>query len=190
LTIWLVGIKGIYAVYMRPNATPAGESYTLSAQVTIKAPHGEGADRFVVTNLQSAVADAIWVQSARVDAPPEDPQADYISFTFDPLVMDAAAFGALRRGNLDFATTANDLRAYTWRAGEAVKLFTFANGGTERGSVTLLENDDPFLAPNSAGTNPGNQIAILGLDVDNAYVGNYTAASEQAPGIFLPLINR
>lgn len=61
--------NGAYAVYMRPNVTPEGLNLTLTSQVTIKVPHAADADRFAVSNLQSAVAGTEWAQSSRVDAP-------------------------------------------------------------------------------------------------------------------------
>src|SRR5205823_2480127 len=153
------GNDGLYVVYMRPNTTPAHGGYTYSAQVTIKVPHGEGETRFVVTNLQSAVADTVWAQRSRIDAPAEAPGADYISFELDPQL--------------------SALNAIAWQAGEEVKVFTFENSGSYHGPLALLDGCDPFLASNSAGTNPGNQIAILGLGGDNAYIGNYDAQVEQ-----------
>lgn len=41
-----------------------------------------------------------------------------------------------------------------------------------------MENRDPFnQLPNSASADPGNQIDVLGLAMDNAYVGNYGQGS-------------
>lgn len=192
--------EGRYIVAMRPNVTPPGEPRTLSAQVTFKVPHREGAERFVVADLQSAVADAIWVEAGRVDAPVEDPAADYLTFAFDANVIDSAAVAAIVNAAASSEAPrevplANNLGAYHWRAGEEIQLFSFTNGAVGNGvdegeSVTLLEHDDPFLAPNSLGTNPLNQITILGLDAENAYIGNYSEASSRFTDIFLPFIRR
>ena len=187
----LIEEEGRYVVAMRATVTPAGDAQTLSGQVTIKVPHAEGPDRFVVTDLQPAVESAIWVESGRTDAPSEDPQVDYISFAFNAVVVDSQMVQALRSANAASAITprANDLSAYAWQAGVAIPVFSFANGGDGQGegTVALLADNDPFLAPNSAGTNPINQIAILGIDTENAYLGNYNTA---ATDIYLPLINR
>ncbi|MCE7982233.1 MAG: cadherin [Caldilinea sp. CFX5] len=150
--------NGAYAVYMRPNVTPEGLNLTLTSQVTIKAPHADGDARFEVSNLQSAVDGADWAQSSRVDAPSEDGSADYISFTVN--------------------FTDGNHRAYQWVAGQEIKLFTFTNGGACLGAVSLLDNGDTFArSGNSANTNPGNQIDVLGIDRNNAYVGNYGEAA-------------
>lgn len=174
--------NGAYAVYMRPNVTPDGLNLTLTSQVTIKALHAVGAERFEVTNVQSSVAGAEWTQSSRVDAPSEDSKADYISFTVN--------------------FTDGNHRLYQWAEGQEIKLFTFANGGACLGAINLLDNADSFArSGNSANTNPGNQIDVLGIDRNNAYVGNYgTAANcgtqeeekegQTAAKVFMPLIQR
>lgn len=172
---------GAYAVYMRPNVTPDGLNLTLTSQVTVKVPHAAGAERFEIANIQSTLASAEWTQSSRVDAPSEDGGADYISFTVN--------------------FTDGNHRAYPWAEGQEIKLFTFANGGACLGAVSLLENADTFArGSNSANTNPGNQIDVLGIDRNNAYVGNYGDAAdcsaqtpreeETATKVFMPLIQR
>jgi hypothetical protein len=144
---------GRYTVSMRSTVTPAHPALTIAAQVTIKVPHGVGGERFVVTDLQNHVADTRWTARSRVDAPKEDRGADYISF------------------ELSFPT--QNFAAIRWQAGQAVKLFSFANSGACLNAVRLLENNDPFMPPNSIGTNPGNQIDILGLTAGNRYTGVY-----------------
>lgn len=150
--------NGAYAVYMRPNMTPEGLNLTLTSQVTIKVPHGVDANRFAVSNLQSAVAGTEWSQTSRVDAPSEDSNADYLSFTVN--------------------FTDGNHRVYQWAEGQEIKLFTFTNGGACLGTVNLLDNGDSFArSGNSVNTNPGNQIDVLGIDRNNAYVGNYGDAA-------------
>lgn len=172
--------NGAYAVYMRPNITPEGLNLTLTSQVTIKAPHADGAERFEVSNVQNAIAGAEWVQSSRVDAPSEDSGADYISFTVN--------------------FTDGNHRLYQWTEGQEIKLFTFGNGGACLGAVSLLDNADSFArGSNSVNTNPGNQIDVLGIDRNNAYIGNYGAAANcsgdtpreeenAARKLFMPLV--
>ena len=111
----------------------------------------------------------------------EDATADYLSFTV-----------AFPDGNH---------RAYAWKEGEAVEVFSFANTGACLAAVELLDNSDPFMAAeNSMSTNPGNQIDVMGLDEGSVYLGNYDTGSAdcttpdgkvvQKSFIFLPLINR
>jgi len=173
--------EGVYAVYMRSNVTPEGLNLTLTSQVTIKAPHGANADRFAVASVQSAVAGTEWAQSSRVDAPAEDGSADYLSFTVN--------------------FTDGNHRVYQWAEGQEIKLFTFANGGACLGAVSLMDNADSFArSGNSANTNPGNQVDVLGIDRNNAYVGNYGDVADcgaQTPReetvvnkVFMPLIQQ
>ncbi|MEZ4861096.1 MAG: hypothetical protein R3C14_07315 [Caldilineaceae bacterium] len=174
--------EGVYALYMRSNVTPDGLNLTLTSQVTIKVPHAGDGSRFTVADLQNLVAGTEWAQTSRVDAPREDANADYISFTV--------------------TFTDGDHRVYQWAEGQEIKLFTFANEGACLGSVSLMENGDTFNnARNSANTNPGNQIDVLGIDNDNAYLGNYGSAADcgartqpdeesMLNKIFMPLIQQ
>jgi|GEM_PF-1266028 len=152
----LVLIGDTYEVYMTPDITPDAPSLTLTAQVTIRAPHGVGANAFSVINLQSTVAGTEWSLGSRINAPAEEPTIDYLSF--------------------GVAFPANDRGAFGWTANQEIKVFTFQNGGPCLGPLALFNNDtDPFIDPNSAGTNPGNQITVMGIDKldENAYIGNY-----------------
>ena len=173
--------NGRYAVYMKPNASPEAFNLTLTSQVTLKVPHGVDSSRFTVADIQNGVAGASWSATSRIDAPAEDRNADYISFTVE-----------FPEGNH---------QAYQWKAGEEVEVFTFANAGSCLGAVTLLENSDPFMAPvNSANTNPGNQIDVLGFREGNLYASNYGSAADcsvQAVDVetllnkvFMPLVTR
>ncbi|MEZ4664534.1 MAG: hypothetical protein R2911_43935 [Caldilineaceae bacterium] len=157
---------GIYDVFMRPNVTPASPNETTTSQVTIKVPHATGVDRFVPQPSPLFVPGLYlgekvgpsWGQGSRVDAPADDPLLtqpyDYISF--------------------DLTIGAN-AGAFAWAAGTEVRVFSFTNTGACQGAVTLLENTDPFMPPNLAGTNPGNQIAVrgIGTTTDNDYIGTY-----------------
>ncbi|MFN3786610.1 MAG: cadherin, partial [Thiothrix sp.] len=127
---------------------------SLTGQVTIKAPHAAG---FKVTNLVSTVEGANWVEASRVDAPTEDAQSDYISFSFVGLQGDSA-------------------RNFAWQAGKEQVVFTFQNAGGCVDGVALMANQDPFnVEKNSANTNPGNQFTNLGWGAvsENHYTGNY-----------------
>ena len=126
-----------YELYMRPDMTPSAPNLTLTAQVTIKVPHGTGLDRFVIADLQSAVLGTIWAASSRVDAPTEAPGFDYLSFVVD--------------------FPGGDRSIFKWTANQEIKLFSFKNSGACLGALSLIDNDtDPFnKLPNSVGTNPG-----------------------------------
>jgi len=173
--------NGRYAVYMQPNASPEQYNLTLTGQVTLKVPHGVDADSFKVIDIQNGVQGANWSSTSRINAPSEDQNADYISFTVE-----------FPEGNH---------QAYQWKAGEEIEVFSFANEGTCLGSVALLDNSDPFMAPvNSANTNPGNQIDVLGFREGNLYANNYGDAANCGAEvvdvdtlinkIFMPLVNR
>jgi hypothetical protein len=151
---------------MRPTVNATGPALTLTAQVTLKVPHTTGADRFLVAGMVSNVAGTEWTESSRIDAPIEDINADYISFTL-----------AFPNGNH---------QAIAWQAHEEIKLFSFVNAGTCQGAVGLLSNGDPFTSDivagriNSANTNPGNQIDVLNLGEGNLYNGNYGSTADCA----------
>ncbi|MEZ4706750.1 MAG: hypothetical protein R3A44_06075 [Caldilineaceae bacterium] len=149
---------GRFIVSMRPNVTPHAPNQSLSAQVTIKVPHAAGTDRFVVRNPQPAVSGTFWVPLSRVDAPVENRHFDYISF--------------------EVSYTQNDRTVFGWTGGQEIDVFSFENSGPCLGAVYLMTNGDLFMPPpggaNSTGTNPGNYIAVRGLNEndDNDYIGN------------------
>ncbi|MEZ4861099.1 MAG: hypothetical protein R3C14_07330 [Caldilineaceae bacterium] len=144
-----------YEVYMRPTAQPLPLNQTGTVQVTLKAPHVAGAGAFTVTNL-IPYTDTTWTVDSRVTAPSEAPGYDYLSL------------------QVTFPT--NNAQTFDWQNGVERLVFSFANGGVCAGPVTLMENNDPFhLLPNSAGTNPGQQIDVFGLgnDPGNDFLGVY-----------------
>lgn len=144
-----------YEVYMRPSHTIETPNRTMTSQVTIKVPHATGDDRFQVEDINSIVDGTSWQATSRIDAPEEAANADYLSFT------------------LEFPLGEHD--AYEWIGDEEIKVFTFKNAGTCQGAALLIDNDDPFMAPNSASTNPGNQVDVLVLSTaeEVSYIGNY-----------------
>jgi hypothetical protein len=142
----------LYEVYMR-SLTTLTNSLTLTAQVTIKAPHGEGIYRFAPTALASAMAGTEWRQAQRVDAPAAAPQFDYLAFRHIPT------------GTAD---------AYTWRGGVEQVVFRFRNQGVCLGAIVLITADDPLAQPSDGSlATLGNTITIRGLPLRNSYVGNY-----------------
>ena len=117
---------------------------TGGAQVTIKTP----ASQFEVTDLQSLIPNVEWEDNAKVYAPEEAPQFDYISF--------------------GLATGGTDLIPYN--EGEATAIFSFRNNLGCTGEIFLLSNDDPFYPPNSMSANVGNSLSTLGGG--ESYAGN------------------
>jgi hypothetical protein len=159
---------GRYEVYLRPTATPSAPNQTVTAQVTLKAPHVTGLGSFNPATVIAQVPGTDWALTSRTNAPSEDPSADYLSF------------------ELSFPT--NNHSAINWQSGQEVLAFSFANSGSCAGAVTVMDNGDPFnTLPNSANTNPGNQIEVVGLgdDPGNDYLGNYGSAAlcSASPGI-------
>lgn len=151
---------GRYEIYLRPNVTPGTPNLTLpSIQVTIKVPHLSGTDAFTPTNI-IPYAGTTWSVTSRVDAPTEANNADYLSFT------------------ADFSNPA----LFNWSGSQELLAFSFAHGGACAGPLTLMADSDPFnTLPNSAGTNPGNNIAVTGLGADpgNDYLGIYGTNAAQ-----------
>ncbi len=151
-TIRLEADNITYKVWMRSTTAytqPLAQVPT--AQVTVLVPHGAGANAFVVTNFQNYQASMQFVATpSRVNAPTENAAIDYLSFGFT--------------GATSFNIPANT----------EIALFSFQNAGPCLGTLSLIENaTDPFnRRPNSANSNPGNAITVLGKGGD-AYSGNY-----------------
>ncbi len=175
--------NGEYEVYMRSNLDPSGPALTLTSQVTLKVPHGVGAEQFQIGDLVSAVSGTEWMATSRINAPVEDGDADYISLT------------------VDFPT--GERKAFDWAAGREIKVFSFKNEGSCLGVVELLSNDDAFVPDlaqrryNSVMTNPGNQINVLNMGYDNLFAGIYGDAAscgdnrnleERTYDLYLPII--
>lgn len=142
-----------YQLIMKAEVAPKPD-ISLSGQVTIKVPHDS---QFKVTNVNSLIKGANWVEASRIDAPSEDATHDYISFSFVGL-------------------QGNGARNYMWKTGEEQTVFTFQNEGGCVSDVALMADADPFnVSPNSVNTNPGNQFTNLGWgDVsENNYKANY-----------------
>lgn len=143
--------NGVYTVYMRPNATPSSPNATVSAQVTIKAPHGADAAAFSPSELTALVAGTSWEQSSRNDAPAEAPGSDYVSFSVD--------------------FPAGELQTFNWAAGTELPVFSFKAAPGAR----LMDGCDVFAAPNSVSASVGNEVTVVGLGAEgrSVYIGNY-----------------
>jgi hypothetical protein len=151
-TIRLESDNITYKVWMKSTTAYTQPSAQIpTAQVTVLVPHGAGASAFVVSNFQNYQASMQFNGTpSRVDAPTENTAIDYLSFGFT--------------GATSFNIPVNT----------EIALFSFQNAGPCLGSLSLIVNaTDPFnRLPNSANSNPGNAITILGKGGD-AYSGNY-----------------
>lgn len=124
---------------------------TSTAQVTIKVPTAS----FEVRNLINLQPNVEWEANSETSSPEESKQSDYISF--------------------GLSTSGTDFIRY--EEGIEIPLFTFENALPCTGEVSLMDNTtDPFMPPNSARKNVGNQITIAGANGD-AYAGNMSKAS-------------
>ncbi|MBI5915276.1 MAG: hypothetical protein HY842_07860, partial [Bacteroidetes bacterium] len=134
---------GVYAI---PDSTisPSSNTITGSGQVTIVAPLG-----FEIEGFQNG--SGLWTNNAVINAPVENPSRSYISFG---LVSDMPG--------IDYSATQPTL------------LFTFKKTGDCPDSLHLIENGvDPFdQLPNSANSNPGNEITVIDFGVFP--IGQYT----------------
>jgi hypothetical protein len=145
-----------YGVFVKPEGiAPSERTITGSGQVTIVTPIG-----FTYSNLENFGGS--WIENARVDAPAEATGNSYISF--------------------GFVTDFPKINIYP---NEETLLFTFTTDEEFNGTFSLIEDNDPFMAPNSHGTNPGNDLGIIDAGAQGglqyyAYAGNYEGNEVQA----------
>lgn len=141
-----------YQVSLVPEASYRPPmNMTSTAQVTIRVPSGS----FDVQNLINLQPNVQWEANSLTQAPAEAEASDYISF--------------------GLATNGTDYLRY--EEGIELPIFTFENALDCTGEVALVNNnEDPFMPPNTAQKNVGNQITIAGANGD-AYAGNLTKTS-------------
>jgi gliding motility-associated-like protein len=145
-----------YRIYMTPSVSYTGRSALISSsQITLSVPHGVGVDKFEVTGISSPIPGMRWILSGRADAPRENPDRDYLFFSFlnnnAPIVL------------------------FDLIAGQEVLLFQFKRKGNCTGYVQIMDNTtDEFRTPNSLGVNVGNSLAIVGA-LGNIYKTNTDA---------------
>lgn len=148
--------QNTYGVFVKPEGiNPSERTITGSGQVTIVAPVD-----FTYSNLENYGGS--WVENARVDAPVEATDKAYISF--------------------GFVTDFPKINIYP---NEETLLFTFTTEEEFDGTFSLIDDNDPFMTPNSYGTNPGNDLGIIDAGVQGglqyyAYAGNYEGDKAQA----------
>ncbi len=150
-----------YKVFAISAQTFTGLNSLIStSQITIVVPHGSGSDYFQLSNISSPVVNMRWTLSARTDAPPENPDYDYLFFSFTNNAFPFVRF------NID--------------ANREILLFTFKRTSPCNGKLYAFDNQtDPFRFPNSAGINSGNSLSVLAVGGD-VYRGNTEV---------LPLVN-
>ncbi|MDF1866705.1 MAG: hypothetical protein P1U70_17850 [Saprospiraceae bacterium] len=147
-----------YTVYVKPDnsITPSSNTYTGTGQITLVVPND-----FEYTNFQEY--HGAWnylppfVSVAK--APVENPTKDYISIGLN-----------------------DDSPQIIYESGVETVLFTFERVGNCTGEIYIIDNmNDPFAQlPNSAGTNPGNDMGVFDFGNGLAsyfYNGNYGGSS-------------
>jgi len=147
--------EGCYEVSLLSGITwTETEGLTATAQVTLVIS-GEG---FVLDNLQNV--NGTWNNNSTIINPSENPEFEYYNF------------GLTSLGTGDIA----------YIDGQQEVLFTFCNIGECVSSITLMEVDDPFVAPNSEDVNVGNQITTLGSGNTNAWSANQGGIQNNCDG--------
>jgi len=121
----------------KPSINPSTNTMTGTGQVTLVVPTGFTFNNFTSIKGQWSNPPTI------VKAPVENPNFDYISV------------GLLSDGGFP-----NNIQYVT---GQETALFRLVRTSACIGPVTLIELDDPFYAPNSAGSNPGNDIGVIDI---------------------------
>lgn len=147
--------NGVFGVYARPCGTiqPTNNTITGSGQVTLKFQSA-----FTFANLTSLAG--TWSQNAVVPNPSESIGFTYVSVGF---LMDSPQI--------------------FYHEGQETLLFTFKLNGNGAATPALIQNGiDPFdQLPNSASSNPGNELTILDFGVQPlglyTYVGNYVGSA-------------
>ncbi len=124
---------GVFVKHNGSIQSPSNNVDVGSAQATIVAPTG-----FVFANMTNV--NGIWSQNARVNAPSENPNYDYISIGY-------------------LSSFPNDGLSDTTET----LLFTFEKVGPCPDTLYLIDNNtDPFnVLPNSANNNPGNNFDVI-----------------------------
>lgn len=150
-----------WGVFVIPatHIEPSKRSNTGSGQVTLVVPVG-----FMYAGLENI--GGTWIENARVDGPMEAPDKAYISFGF-----------------------VSDEPRIKYVAGKETLLFTFIpeNANAE---ITLIDNmNDPFSAPNTYGSNPGNDLGVVDFIQGNepiyyAYGGNLETEAVNPNAVF------
>ncbi len=155
--IQLLSDNVTYGVFVKPDFTisPTSKTQTGSGQVTLVTP-----TNFAYSNFKNLAG--TWVENARVDAPTEASDKSYVSFGF---VVDNPRIQLFPN--------------------EETLLFTFTTDAAFNGQIALFNNEyDPFMTPNSYGSNPGNDLGMVDLGTKGGmayytYARNYSTELEE-----------
>lgn len=122
------------------------DNVTSTAQVTVVVPSAQpGQTRFQVTAIENLLPFVQFEQNARINAPAENPEADYIVFGLTTLATSHIPY-------------IEDTK---------IPLFIFDyNGHCPGDDICLMEANDAFYPPNSQNANTGQQISVAGLGAD------------------------
>ncbi len=143
-----------YKVYLKSSQAYVGSKALITtSQITLVVPHGTGNAQFIPENISSPSVNMRWRLTHRVDSPAENPDKDYLFFSFinnqTPLIL------------FDIQPSAETL------------LFSFTRKGNCTGLAYLIDDKkDAFLPPNSQNINIGINLTVVGAG-GNAYGGAY-----------------
>ena len=153
-----------YTVSVIPQGTyvEKNQNITSDGQVTIKAP----TNKFIPVDIESHLEGMTWENNARVDAPEEAPDFDYVSFALQ--IVGGIAYPE-------------------YLEGVELPLFSFKNaygcqtdtGNPDDSVMSIIDNEtDDFMPPNSVHSNVGNSLGVLGAISSNyGYAGLYNGGS-------------
>jgi gliding motility-associated-like protein len=146
--------KITYKVFLKSDQTYTGSKALITtSQITIVVPHGVGADKFIVENLNSPISNMKWKLTDRIDSPAENPEKDYLFFNFINNQSPFALFDIV--------------------ANKEILLFSFTRKGNCTGLAYLVDTQkDAFATPNSKNVNIGINLSVVGAG-GNAFKGNY-----------------
>ncbi|MFK7933276.1 MAG: hypothetical protein AB8G22_07190, partial [Saprospiraceae bacterium] len=117
------------------------DNITSTAQITVVAPTGG----LAVTQVENLIPNVAFSQNARLNAPSENPEQDYIVF----------------------GLTSIGTEQIPYIAGQRIPLFNFtANTVCSQMDICLMQEDDPFAVPNSQSANVGQQLSLNGEGID------------------------
>ncbi len=149
-TIHLLEDGATFGVFVKPTdeISPSQHTVTGTGQITLVVPND-----FQIENFQSVAGQ--WGINARVNAPDENPDVDYISVGF-----------------------AYDEPTIKYIKGQETLLFSFQNLSELTSPLSLIDNEkDPFAQlPNSVNSNPGNELSVFDAGNNKSiyrYFGNY-----------------
>lgn len=132
---------GSFVVKFVPNVNwEDKQSITVTAQVTVVV-----SPEMKFNSMESLAG--IWQNTGTFKTPEENLNANYIVFGLQSLATDQIQY----------------------KKGEEIEVFAFSTDGPCSSSVHLMENNDPFMAPNSHQVNVGNQVTTFGSGNINAF---------------------